>query len=192
MTLKDPSVEQALAKNGDEIKAKELAIKAKSRLIDELKQEHRAIQEAAAQFSIYLKSISITPYNDATLEYLDHLIREERSKVGYGGDPERLDGLEKDRMQYAEFVKAMSLSIEAGKGYKILDADGVYDLVQGLYNLWHSGNDLKKIAKVVGSAYAATFRGELSPITLIFAMMAGANFSLFTLGSQRLMQWLGI
>ena len=158
MMMKDPSVEQALAKNGDEIKAKELAIKAKTKLIDELKKEHRAIQEAAAQFSIYLRSISITPYNDATLEYLEHLIKEERSKVGYGGDTERLDSLEKDRAQYAEFVKAMTLSIEAGKGYRILDADGVYDLVQTLYNLPHNGADLKKVAKVVGMAYAATFR----------------------------------
>ncbi|RMZ89771.1 hypothetical protein DV736_g3019, partial [Chaetothyriales sp. CBS 134916] len=158
VSIKDPSVERALEKNGGEIKAKELAIKAKENLIAELQIEHRTIQEAAAQFSVYLKSISITPYNDATLEYLDHLIKEERSKVGYGGSPERLDGLEKDRTQYAEFVKTMTQSIEVGQGYRILDADGVYDLVQGLYNLPHSGHDLKKVAKVVGTAYAATFR----------------------------------
>ncbi|RMZ76278.1 hypothetical protein DV737_g4889, partial [Chaetothyriales sp. CBS 132003] len=158
MCPKDPSVERALEKNGGEIKAKELAIRAKENLIAELQKEHRTIQEAAAKFSIYLKSISITPYNDATLEYLDHLIKEERSKVGYGGSRERLDGLEKDRTQYAEFVKTMTQSIKAGQGYRILDADGVYDLVQGLYNLPHSGHDLKKVAKVVGMAYAATFR----------------------------------
>ncbi|RMD44596.1 hypothetical protein DV735_g495, partial [Chaetothyriales sp. CBS 134920] len=156
--IKDPSVEEALEKNGGVIKATELAIKAKEKLISELQREHRTIQEAAAQFSIYLKSISITTYNDATLEYLDHLIKEERSKVGYGGSPERLDSLEKDKTQYAEFVKAMTKSIEAGQGYRILDAEGVYDLVQKLYSLPHNGRDLRKVARVVGTAYAATFR----------------------------------
>ncbi|RMZ79971.1 hypothetical protein DV738_g3080, partial [Chaetothyriales sp. CBS 135597] len=159
--IKDPSVEEALEKNGGEIKATELAIQAKEKLIAELQEEHRTIQEAAAQFSIYLKSISITTYNDATLEYLDHLIKEERSKVGYGGSPERLDSLERDKTQYAEFVKAMTQSIEAGQGYRVLDAEGVYDLVQKLYSLPHNGQDLKKVARIVGNAYAATFREKL-------------------------------
>jgi hypothetical protein len=144
MFMKDPGVQKALEQNNDEVRAKELAIKAKKTLIAELKSEQREIQTAAARFSIYLKKISITPYNDATLEYLEHLIKEERSKVGYGGDQSRLDALEKDRTQYAEFVKAMTLNVEEGKsGARLLDEEGVYALVDDLYKLKHSGNDLR-------------------------------------------------
>ena len=102
------------------------------------------IQQAAARFSIYLTRISITPYNDATLDYLEHLIKEEKSKVGYGDDQTRLEGLEKDREQYAEFVKTMTMSIDAGvKGFKVLDEEGVYALVDELYKLKHNGGDLR-------------------------------------------------
>lgn len=144
MVMRDPFVQKALEQNNDEVKAKQLGIKAKNHLIGELKGEQRAIQTAAARFSIYLKKISITPYNDATLEYLEHLIKEEKSKVGYGGDQARLEALQKDREQYAEFVKAMTINVEEGKnGAKLLDEEGVYDLVDELYKLKHSGNDLK-------------------------------------------------
>lgn len=152
---KDPSVEAALSQNNNEIRAKELGIRAKTALIAELKCEQREIQEAAARFSIYLKRISITPYNDATLEYLEHLIREERDKVGYGGGREKLEALERDREQYAAFVAAMTASIDGesdgmGKGngagagtWKMLDEEGVYAVVDGLYKLKHSGADLR-------------------------------------------------
>ena len=153
---KDPSVEKALQNNNDVVQAKELSIKAKNILIAALREEQRRLHEAAAMFSIYLKRISITPYNDATLEYLHHLIKEEREKVGYGGDQTRLESLEKDREEYATFVKTMTMSIDSGKGYKMLDEEGVYELVDNLYKLKHSGGDLK----------VSTHALPLSPILL--------------------------
>jgi hypothetical protein len=173
-TVTDPNVQKALNQNGNVVQAKETAIKAKRDLIKELQIEHDQIQEAQARFTIYLRSISITPYNDATLEYYDHLIKEEKSKVGFGATPARLNGLERNRQQYEEFVKAMTKELERGNAhYQALDEDGVYQLVEKLYNLKHNGNDLRKIAKVVGMAYAATFREKVYRIK-------GRNYRLVT------------
>lgn len=161
-TVTNPDVQRALTQNGNIVQAKEAAVKAKKDLIQELHAEHAQIQEAQARFTIYLRSISITPYNDATLEYYDHLIKEEKSKVGFGAPPARLNGLQRDRHQYAEFVDAMTKGLERGNAfYQPLDEEGVYQLVETLYNLKHNGNDLRKIAKVVGMAYAATFREKV-------------------------------
>ena len=161
-TVTNPDVQRALTQNGNVVQAKEAAIQAKKDLIQELHAEHAQIQEAQARFTIYLRSISITPYNDATLEYYDHLIKEEKSKVGFGAPPARLNGLRRDRHRYAEFVEAMTKGLERGNAfYQPLDEDGVYQLVEKLYNLKHNGNDLRKIAKVVGMAYAATFREKV-------------------------------
>jgi len=72
---------------------------------------------------------------------MDHLIKEEKSKVGFGGDPACLIDLEQSRHQHSEFVKAMTRSMESGRGYRPLDENGVYQLVQKLYSLLQSGND---------------------------------------------------
>lgn len=70
------------------------AIKKRAIAIKEFEQEHKAVQLATAKFILYLKKDSITPYNDATIEYLDHLIKKELEKVQTGGPHKRLKELE--------------------------------------------------------------------------------------------------
>jgi hypothetical protein len=157
-TYTDPQVQQELEQNGDTVKAKEAQIQALQRQIAELKNEHREIQEAAAKFSIYLKSNSITHYNDATIEYLEHLIRDERTKVGAGGSRAHLESLEKDLNRYKQFIKTMQEGNKTNPNCRVLDEAGVAQLVQKLYNLPHYGQMLNDLAQVVGRAYEATFR----------------------------------
>jgi len=156
-TTTDPNVERELNKNGNLVKAKEAQINVLQTRIAELQGEHQFIQEAAAKFSIYMKKNSITHYNDATIEYMDHLIKDERSKLRAGASRARLERLERDKAQYQSYVDAM----EAGKrtsSTHILNEPGVALLVQQLYNLKHYGRMLKDLAHVVGRAYAANFR----------------------------------
>lgn len=154
----DPKVRSELDDNGNIVKAKEAQIKALTRQIAELKNEHREIQEAAAKFSVYLKMNSITHYNDATVEYLEHLIKDEKTKVGAGISRVNLESLEKDLDQYKKFVAAMEEGQKSNSRARLLDEAGVAQLVQRLYNLPHYGAMLKNLAKVVGRAYEATFR----------------------------------
>jgi hypothetical protein len=157
-TYTDPKVQQELEQNGDTVKAKEAQIQALQRQIAELKNEHREIQEAAAKFSIYLKSNSITHYNDATIEYLEHLIKDEKTKVGAGGSRAHLESLEKDLDRYKQFIKMMQEGSKTNPNCRVLDEAGVAQMVQKLYNLSHYGQMLNDLAQVVGQAYEATFR----------------------------------
>jgi hypothetical protein len=161
-TTTDPGVVAALDSNRTDIQVKEAQIQALHTRISELELEHRKIQQAAAQFSHYLSNNSITHYNDATLEYMDHLIKEERQKVGFGGNQNRLEQLQKDRAQYKAFVDAMESGLPAegrdGFSGQALDVKGVYRLVEELYRMPHYGSDLKRVAHIVGTAYAASFR----------------------------------
>ena len=158
----DPGVQAALNNNGSLVTVKEAQIKALQTQISELKNEHRFIQEAAAKFSIYMKNHSITHYNDATIEYMEQLIRDERSKLRAGERRDRLERLERDKAQYETYVTAMEagkLSLGRRKSSTAdLDERGVALLVQQMYNLKHYGQQLKDISKVVGNAYAANFR----------------------------------
>jgi len=159
-TTTDPQVQAALNDNGNLVTAKEAQIKALKKQVSELKSEHQTIQEAAAKFSIYMKRNSITHYNDATIEYMQQLIKDERSKLRARENRDCLDRLERDLAQYETYVATM----EAGKSTSrknsaaALDEKGVASLVQQLYNLKHYGQMLKDISKVVSNAYAANFR----------------------------------
>ncbi|KKK14299.1 hypothetical protein ARAM_000797 [Aspergillus rambellii] len=160
-TRTDPNVQRELTTHGNEIKAKEKAIQALRNNIVELKQEHTQIQTAAAKFSLYLKQNSITHYNDATIEYLEHLIKDERTKVRTGQSRQRLESLEKDLDNYKKFVDTMEQGKDGSDScetYIPLNEAGVAKLVQTLYNLPHYGQMLKDLAQVVANAYEANFR----------------------------------
>lgn len=157
-TVVDAGVQQELNQTGDVVKAKEATIKALQKLIAELKNEHETIQKVAARFSVYLKRNSITHYNDATEEYLEYLIKDEKAKLRSGASRIRLETLEKDLDRYKKFV----LTMENGKSRTVdtqpLDEQGVANLIQTLYRLPHYGTMLKDLASVVGRAYEANFR----------------------------------
>ncbi|KAL2865912.1 uncharacterized protein BJX67DRAFT_388865 [Aspergillus lucknowensis] len=161
-TVVDTSVQQELTTTGSIIKAKQSAIKALEQNIAEIKDEHLQVQTAAAKFSLYLKHNSITHYNDATIEYLEHLIKDERTKVRTGQSRARLESLEKDLDDYKKFVEAMEQKDrDSGNGehaYAPLNEAGVAKLVQKLYNLPHYGQMLRDMAQVVANAYEANFR----------------------------------
>ncbi|KAK5199158.1 hypothetical protein LTR92_001631 [Exophiala xenobiotica] len=159
-TTTDPLVQTELNENGNLVTAKQAQIQALQRQIAELRSEHQFIQEAAAKFSVYMKKNSITHYNDATIEYMDHLIKDEKSKVRSGESRARLDRLERDKAQYQTYVDAMEAGNKTSRKSTAgaLDERGVALLVQQLYNLKHYGRMLKDLANVVGKAYAANFR----------------------------------
>ncbi|EXJ74841.1 uncharacterized protein A1O5_01537 [Cladophialophora psammophila CBS 110553] len=157
-TIKDPKVEMLLQENAKVTTVIEAAIKAKEDTIAEFRHEHKEIQKAAVQFSLWLKHHSITPYNDATLEYLDHLIKEEKSKVAIGGKRQRLDAFEQYRREYKELVNLFESNFDKGRNEELLDAKGVDKLVKQLYSLKHYGADLRKLRDAVVIAHAASIR----------------------------------
>lgn len=159
-TSTDPQVQAALSNNGNLATAKEAQIRALQKQMAELQHEHNFIQEASAKFSVYMKKNSITHYNDATIEYMEVLIKDERSKVRNGESRQRLERLEKDKIQYESYVAAMESGKKLGTGSAttVLDEHGVAALVNQLYNLKHYGRMLRDISKVVGQAYKANFR----------------------------------
>ncbi|KIW82175.1 hypothetical protein Z517_05202 [Fonsecaea pedrosoi CBS 271.37] len=157
-TIKDPKVEMLLQENAKVTTIIEAAIKAKEATVAEFKREHKEIQKAAVQFSLWLKHHSITPYNDATLEYLDHLIKEEKSKVAIGGKRQRLDAFQQYRREYKELVDLFESNVDKGRNEELLDAKGVDKLAKRLYSLKHYGADLRKLRDAVVIAHTASIR----------------------------------
>lgn len=157
-TVKDETIDAAVRRHESAMDLKALAIKRQQEAIEEFELEHKAIQLAAARFSVFLKKNSITPYNDATIEYLDHLIKQEKDKVQVGASPQRLRELEAFKAEHAELIRIFTFNLETGKGEKPLDAEGVEAEVSKLFQLKHFGANLRDVRKVVEVAHAATFR----------------------------------
>jgi hypothetical protein len=140
----DEAVVKLLAKNADDIVLKEAAIENLKKKIAESDYEYKEIQDAAVRFGLFLKKNSITPYNDAMLAYLDHLIKDEVDKVQIAnGKRERLDNLLRHRREHVEQVKVLSHNMGDGPNEEVLDEFGVETLVNHLYNLKHWGKNLR-------------------------------------------------
>lgn len=157
-TLRDSEIEKQLTANADDVTLKQTAITELEKVTKEYRAEHKQIQEAAAQFGIFLKKHSITPYNDKTLVYLDFMIKEEQAKVEAGGNRKKLDGLEEDRRKHEETVKVLTLNMKNNAKYQPLTEEGVDRQVKQLYNLKHFGKNLRAVKHTIASAHEATYR----------------------------------
>jgi len=76
-----------------------------------LEDEKRQVAEVSAKFGCFLKHNAIAPFNDAMLDYLEHLIEIERGKVSAGGEKSTLTGLENMKSMYEEEVKILERAI---------------------------------------------------------------------------------
>jgi len=161
-TVTDMRIEKDLAAHASDTTLRQKGLQEAQQLICEYEYEHAQVQNAAAQFGMYLKKNSITAYNDVTLDYLDMLIKQEQEKIEVGGDRKRMDALIMDRKRHEELVAALTARMQqpAGTrgGYTVLDEAGVDAIVRRLYGLKHFGAQLKTVKNTISSAHKATYR----------------------------------
>ncbi|OTA94947.1 hypothetical protein M434DRAFT_394164 [Hypoxylon sp. CO27-5] len=165
----DTAVRQQLQTHADDVSLREAAIHDLDGRISEYQDEHGEIQKAAAMFGLFLKKYSITPYNDATLEYLDMLIKDEKGKIhaanqqgmSASGNQKRLKAIESDRQRHVELVKALTTTMDDDTNSSqqpILDPAGADHLVKKLYGLKHFGHNLETVKNTIALANEATYR----------------------------------
>jgi hypothetical protein len=99
-TVTDSEIEKQLHANASDVTLRQTAIKELIQVGKEYGQEHKQIQQAAAQFGMFLKQNSLSPINDATIAYIDSLIAAEKDKILVGGNKTKLMALEADRAEY--------------------------------------------------------------------------------------------
>ncbi|KAF5970479.1 P-loop containing protein [Fusarium bulbicola] len=155
---RDAAIDRDLTENAGIIQLKEEAIRMKKEAIQEFSLEYRQIEEAAIQFGFFLKRHATTPYNDATVEYLDMLIDQERQKMQVGGSEHRHKKLQNQKAGYLQRVEVLEKAMKQGDESKLLDEKGVAQLVDSLYALPHFGNDLRNIVKIQESAAESSYR----------------------------------
>ncbi|KAI1097289.1 hypothetical protein F4804DRAFT_328028 [Jackrogersella minutella] len=169
VTATDATVLEQLKANSDDVSLREAAVHDLDRRIGEYQEEHGQIQQAAAMFGLFLKKHSITPYNDATLEYLDMLIKDEKCKIysaeqqgiSASGNNKKLKGLETDRRRHTELIEALTattISNDSSLQQQISNPADVDRLASKLYSLKHFGENLKSVKNTITSAHGLTYR----------------------------------
>lgn len=160
MTYKyeDKNIAQDLIKWASKLELQQKAIDMRKEAVAEFKIEYAQVQEAAIQFGFFLKRHAIEPYNDATIEYVDHLINQERLKIKAGGKKDTLEMFEKYRDEHVQKVKILTEAMERGDADRVIDDTHVRQLVDRLYGLPHFGEDLRRIVTVNEKAAEGSFR----------------------------------
>lgn len=162
---KDEAVNKNLLKNASDIELQQEAIQMRKTAIEEFEIEYKQVQNAAIHFGFFLKRHAIEPYNDATVEYVDHLIHQERMKIKSGGRADELKRLEKYKSEHLERVAILTKAMESGNTTQMLDDRGVTQLVTGLYGLPHFGADLKRIVENNERVVDAAFREKTCSVS---------------------------
>ncbi|KAF3914916.1 hypothetical protein ABW20_dc0107937 [Dactylellina cionopaga] len=166
MTYKmtDKAIEKDLGENATSRELQTEAIKMREEKIQEFKLEYKQIQEAAIQFGFFLKRSAFTPYNDANLDYLEHLIKDEKMKIEVGGQKKVLERLERSRDEHIEIVKILTDAMQRGDNSKLLDDVGVHQTIKALYGLPNFGKDLLNIIASNEKAAEASYRERSSSV----------------------------
>lgn len=157
-SVNDQAVAELLVESENSIAAQGKLIELKKLSIGEFTAEHNEIQTAACQFSLFLQKYSITPFNDATIDYLDQQIEQEKGKVACGGKRDRLRGLELSRKEHEAMIHTLEDSMKHGEGSELLDENGVQNRLNKLFKLHHYGDNLKEIKDTIDKAKHATYR----------------------------------
>ncbi|KAF8861053.1 hypothetical protein BDZ45DRAFT_545728, partial [Acephala macrosclerotiorum] len=158
----DPNVQASLNANATTAQIQSAQVIALRQRISEFQNEKDLLEEAQAKFSHYLEKNSITVYNDVTVEYLEHLIKDEKAKMGTDQSTRAglIIALEASKKKHEDFVSAMrkGKQTQNSSRYQELDQDGVHRLVTSLCAMKHYGQQLKQAENAVKIAYAAQFR----------------------------------
>ncbi|KAK5988277.1 hypothetical protein PT974_12419 [Cladobotryum mycophilum] len=164
----DSEIARQLRRNVSDVTLRETSIDEVKKVNEEYREELEEIQHAAARFCVFLSENAITAINDATLEYLDMLIKNEKDKVEAGRlngisvytNEKHLADLESDKQAHIQLVETLKRNIHNPKspGDRGLDEQGVNELVQKLYKLKHHGADLKRIKYVIDESIEGTYR----------------------------------
>ncbi|KAL2076230.1 hypothetical protein VTL71DRAFT_1173 [Oculimacula yallundae] len=157
-TVTDVEIQKQLNANASDVVLRQTGIMTLKKLTQEYQEEHKKIQNAAAQFGMFLKQNSLSPVNDATIAYIDSLIVAETDKIEAGGNKIKLKALQADRAEYLETMAILTSNMSTDANLKPLDEAGVTALVKELYLLKHFGKNLQNVKDVTARAHQATYR----------------------------------
>jgi GTPase SAR1 family protein len=129
-----------------EKEVKEHLLKNTEKKIDEMNSELKIIQDASVKFACFLKLSAITPYNDAMVDYMNQLIREEKEMINAqtGRGEARLCSLVEDLKSYKAKVEILMKNIDEGdKTSAAAELPDIEHLFEDLRNLKHSGKFIR-------------------------------------------------
>jgi GTPase SAR1 family protein len=158
VTVMDDGIKRQLASHADDITLKQTHTAELRQRVEEYKQEREIIRDAAARFCVFLKHNSLARYNDVFIPYLDFLIKEEQAKVQAGGNDKRLLSLVEERHEHEEADEIIARHMVTDPAFNDLSEGGVDRMEQGLYNLKHFGENLRKLRHGITVVHEARYR----------------------------------
>ncbi|KAF5025539.1 hypothetical protein F66182_2347 [Fusarium sp. NRRL 66182] len=166
--VKDSEIERRLNSNEDDVRLRQAGIDGFRKRQQEYTYEHQQLREATARFVAYLKQHAITPVNDATKEYFEMLIDQEKTKIQVGRDQgvnvdsnrKKLNGLKEDLLAHVELTEMIKQNMHAPRSRleECLTKEDIEKLVDRLYHLEHFGKKLKELRDIMTSSHNATYR----------------------------------
>ncbi|CAF1038121.1 unnamed protein product [Didymodactylos carnosus] len=132
--------------------------------ITDLKTEQQKITEVCAKLSIFLYANSITPYNDDLIEYVNHLLREEKDKRAYGSNNQDvINGLQTMVNAYEKEIKIYKDTLASvnstQRNLRVPNVADIQPMIESLYNLPIRGAELRQQISLIRRGHDTTVNG---------------------------------
>ena len=160
--VEDGNVKKQIEDKASKIQIIERHLQSLQERINKLDVEKCVVAKVSAKIACFLKHNAMAPYNDVTLDYLEHLIEVEKGKVGAGGDRSVLTRLVKMKSMYEEEVTILEEEIsDQTSSVRVPTGEDIKKLYDDLCRLEITGPMLKKTMQVAeASDVAAMQRNE--------------------------------
>jgi hypothetical protein len=139
-SIEDKNVTKMLGEKKSDKARKEELLRSILSTVDVMNAELKTIRDASAKFACFLKRCAITPYNDAMVPYLKHLIKEHKD----AGNDQRMRDLEAEMKAYMERIDILMRNMEEGdKMTAQNELPDIEQLFRDLRQLKHSGQYIR-------------------------------------------------
>ncbi|KAI2625315.1 hypothetical protein GGS26DRAFT_197102 [Hypomontagnella submonticulosa] len=138
--MQDSRIVERIRSKEDAKKAIAESIQGLERFMKEIETEEQIVKNALAKFGVYLDKHAIVAYNDATINYLDYLIKD----ADRNGDQGLVLALEDQKLAYETQLKEVKAAIIAGKS-STPDEGSLEATISTLYDIKYYGPELMKV-----------------------------------------------
>ena len=163
VTREDEGVKSQLRANMTDAEKITQAISKEEHEQNELTEELKIIEKAAALFGCFLERNAILPYNDVTGKCFDFLIEQEEQVASRTGNKKLLESLKEGKARYEVECKIILESMKNNSESVSLDPAVIDREVDKLFQLKHSGPSLKRVFDRVGEAKEFSYKEVTFP-----------------------------
>ncbi|KAL2609617.1 hypothetical protein R1flu_028190 [Riccia fluitans] len=170
--VENREMREAIGKGMSNKALKELALQSTKKSLEQWTHEKEIIDETAVQFAAFLKSSTITPFNEYVIEYLELSIADLRNT---DEDVEKVEQAERDLENLREEKTRYESFLQKVERMEEITVENIRNALARLFKLPNTGKHFEPLAQIKDSAESKELRESLYEVSKFGIHNKGAS-----------------